>query len=52
MALIHRLISLAIAVVVAAAAFVAISNAALESIVVGAAVGFAYWYWGPTGTLL
>ncbi|WP_186458329.1 hypothetical protein [Neorhizobium alkalisoli] len=52
MAIVHRFISVVIAVAVPAAAFMAGGNVALEFIVLGAILGFAYWYWGPTGTLL
>jgi hypothetical protein len=52
MARVHRLISVGIAVAVPAAAFFASGNVAIEFIVLGAVIGFAYWYWGPTGTLL
>ncbi|MFK4767368.1 hypothetical protein [Rhizobium sp. ZW T2_16] len=52
MALVHRLVSVGIAVAVSAAAFFASGNVAIEFIVLGAVMGFAYWYWGPSGTLL
>ncbi|MGF9563326.1 hypothetical protein [Neorhizobium sp. JUb45] len=52
MAVFHRLISVVIAVAVPAAAFMANGDVALEFIVLGATMGFAYWYWGPTGTTL
>ncbi|WP_180356017.1 hypothetical protein [Aliirhizobium smilacinae] len=52
MALVHRLVSVGIAVAVPAAAFFASGNVAIEFIVLGAVMGFAYWYWGPAGTLL
>ncbi|MNI22588.1 hypothetical protein D3C73_761460 [compost metagenome] len=52
MAFVHRLVSVSIAVAVPAAAFFASGNVAIEFIVLGAVMGFAYWYWGPTGTLL
>ena len=48
----HRSISVIVAVAVPAAAFVANGSVTLEFIVLGAVIGFAYWYWGPTGTLL
>jgi len=51
-AVVHRLISLIVAIAVPAAAFMESGNVALEFIVLGAVLGFAYWYWGPTGTLL
>lgn len=50
--ILHRSISVDIAVAVPAAAFMANGSVALEFIVLGAAIGFAYWYWGPKGTLL
>jgi hypothetical protein len=52
MALVHRLISVGIAIAVPAVAFLAGAGAAFEFFVLGATLGFAYWYWGPTGTLL
>ncbi|WJH40800.1 hypothetical protein N7E02_09530 [Aliirhizobium terrae] len=52
MAHVHRLISVSIAVAVPAAVFLASGTAAIEFIVLGATMGFACWYWGPTGTLL
>ena len=48
----HRLISVVIAVAVPAVAFMASGSVALEFIVLGAVMGFAYRYWGPAGTLL
>lgn len=50
--LIHRLLAVGIAVAVPAAAYVASGMIGIELFVLGAALGFAYWYWGPTGTLL
>ncbi|WP_158693431.1 hypothetical protein [Neorhizobium alkalisoli] len=47
----HRLIAVAIAVAVPAAVFTASGDVAIEFMVLGAVLGFAYWYWGPTGTL-
>jgi hypothetical protein len=52
MALAHRLISVNIAVAVPAAVFLASGDVAIEFIVPTAIMGFAYWYWGPRGTLL
>ena len=52
MASVHRLISVGIAIAVPAVAGLAGAGAAIEFIVLGATLGFAYWYWGPTGTLL
>ena len=49
---IHRLLAVGIAVAVPAIAFTADGTIAIEIFVLGAASGFAYWYWGPTGTLL
>ena len=48
----HRLISVLIAIAVPAIAFGVNGEVAIEFIVLGAVMGFAYWYWGPTGTLL
>lgn len=47
-AIIHRVISIGIAVAVAAAASWMSGEIKLEFIVLGAAMGFAYWYWGPS----
>jgi hypothetical protein len=52
LAIVHRLISVVIAVAVPAAAFMAGGDAAIEFIVLGATMGFACRYRGPTGTLL
>ncbi|AYD02163.1 hypothetical protein [Neorhizobium sp. NCHU2750] len=52
MALAHRLIAVGIAVAIPAAVFLASGNLAIEFIVLGATVGVACRYWGPTGTLL
>ncbi|WP_262913452.1 hypothetical protein [Rhizobium halophilum] len=43
---------MAAAVAVPAAVFVASGTIAVEHWVLGATMGFAYWYWGPTGTSL
>ena len=48
----HRLVSLMIAVAIPTATYWASGEIRLEFIVLGAAVGGAYWYWGPTGALL
>ena len=48
----HRLISLLIAVAVPTATYWTSGEIRLEFIVLGAAVGGAWKYWGPTGALL
>ncbi|WP_157895478.1 hypothetical protein [Rhizobium sp. LCM 4573] len=48
----HRLISVLIAIAVPAVASQVNGEVAIEFIVLGAVIGLAYWYWGPTGTLL
>jgi hypothetical protein len=45
---IHRLISVSIAVAVPVAVYAVSGAAGWEFIILGAAIGFAYWYWGPT----
>ncbi len=50
--IIHRLLAVAIAVAVPAASFAADGSREIEFFVLGAILGIAYWYWGPTGTLL
>jgi len=52
LSILHRSISVVIAVAVPAAVYMANGSIALEFIMLGAVIGFAYWYWGPTGTLL
>ncbi len=47
-AVIHRVISAGIAIAVPAAAFMVNGEIKLEIIVLGALIGCAYWYWGPT----
>ena len=47
-AIIHRVISVGIAAAVPAAVFWMNGEIGLEFIVLGAAIGFAYWYWGPS----
>jgi hypothetical protein len=47
-AVIHRVISAGVAVAVPAVAFMVNGEINLEFIVLGALIGFAYWYWGPT----
>ncbi|WP_288425444.1 hypothetical protein [uncultured Agrobacterium sp.] len=49
---VHRLISLLIAVAAPAATLAASGEIRFEFIVLGAVMGAAYWYWGPTGTPL
>ena len=48
----HAMISLAIAIAVPAAIYGMNGEIALEFIVLGAIMGFAWWYWGPTGAPL
>ena len=48
----HRLISLIIAVAAPAATYFASGEIRFEFIILGAVMGFAYWYWGPRGALL
>ena len=52
LAIIHRVISVGIAVAVPAAVYWMNGEIGLEFIVLGAATGFAYWYWGPSGPAL
>jgi hypothetical protein len=47
-AAIHKLISVSIAAAIPVAVYVVKGAAGWEFIVLGATVGFAYWYWGPT----
>jgi hypothetical protein len=47
-AAVHRVISAAVAIAVPAVAFMVNGEISLEFIVLGALIGFAYWYWGPT----
>ncbi len=46
-AILHRLISLGVAAAVPVAAFLVNGEVRIEFIVLGAIIGFAYWYWGP-----
>ena len=46
--IIHRAISVMIAVAVPAAATIVNDRLDVEFIVLGALIGFAAWYWGPT----
>ncbi|MBD9387074.1 hypothetical protein IB237_07810 [Agrobacterium sp. AGB01] len=48
----HRLASLIVAVAAPAATYLASGEVRFEFIILGAVIGFAYWYWGPTGALL
>ncbi|WP_153514395.1 MULTISPECIES: hypothetical protein [Agrobacterium] len=48
----HQLVSLMIAVAVPTAIYWTSGETGFEFIVLGAAFGFAYWYWGPTGAPL
>ena len=47
-ALIHRIVSLAIAIAVVAGASVANGAFQFEFLVLGAVIGVAYWRWGPS----
>ncbi len=46
-AAIHRVISVGVAIAVPAVAFIVNGEIKVEFIVLGALLGFAYWYWGP-----
>ncbi|MBB6180764.1 MULTISPECIES: hypothetical protein [Pseudorhizobium] len=50
--LIHRLLAMGVAAAVPAVVFVANGTIAAEHWVLGAVIGLAYWYWGPTGASL
>ncbi|MDQ1196643.1 hypothetical protein [Agrobacterium sp. SORGH_AS 787] len=52
MATVHRLISLLISLAAPAATWAASGEIRFEFIVLGAILGIADWYWGPSGTLL
>jgi hypothetical protein len=52
LATVHRLISLLITLAPPAATWVVSGEIGFEFIVLGAIMGIAYWYWGPSGTLL
>jgi len=45
---IHGIVSLAIAVAVGVAASLVNGAFQFEFLVLGAVIGFAYWYWGPS----
>ncbi|MBU4528227.1 MAG: hypothetical protein KUA43_03780 [Hoeflea sp.] len=47
-AAIHRLLSMAIAIAVPAVAYAVNDRFDMEFIVLGAVIGLAYWYWGPS----
>ena len=47
-AAIHRLLSTAIALAVPAVAYGVNDGLDMEFIVLGAVIGLAYWYWGPS----
>ncbi len=47
-AVIHRLLSTTIAAAVPAVSYVANDRFNIEFIVLGAVIGLAYWYWGPS----
>lgn len=47
-AVFHRLLSTAIAIAVPAVAYVVNDRFDMEFIVLGAVIGLAYWYWGPS----
>lgn len=44
----HRLLATAIAIAVPVVAYVVNDRFDIEFIVLGAVIGFAYWYWGPS----
>ncbi len=44
----HALISLLIALLVPVTVYFVTGRAGAEIVVLGVAVGFAYWYWGPS----
>lgn len=44
----HRLLSTAIAIAVPAVAIAVNDRFDIEFIVLGAVIGLAYWYWGPS----
>nr|WP_295981020.1 hypothetical protein [uncultured Agrobacterium sp.] len=48
----HQLVSLMIAVAVPTTIYWTSGETGFEFIVLGAAFGFATWYWGPTGAPL
>ncbi len=48
----HAAVSLAIGVAVPVAGYLINGTIGWEFIMLGAVIGFAYWYWGPAGTLL
>lgn len=48
----HRLVSLTVATAAPAAVYLANGEIRFEFIILGAVMGVAYWYWGPTGALL
>ncbi|MCZ7886284.1 MULTISPECIES: hypothetical protein [Agrobacterium] len=52
MRILHQLISLITAAAVPMAVTWTSGETGFEFIVLGAAMGFAYWYWGPTGAPL
>jgi hypothetical protein len=45
--ILHRTISLAVAIAVPVVATAINDGFDVEFIVLGAIIGFAYWYWGP-----
>ncbi len=47
-AIIHRVVSVGIAAAIPAAVLWVNGEIGLEFIVLGAAIGFATWYWGPS----
>ncbi|UXT19178.1 hypothetical protein FY140_04165 [Agrobacterium tumefaciens] len=52
MRILHQLVSLMIAVAVPTAITWTSGETGFEFIVLGAVIGFATWYWGPTGAPL
>ncbi|WP_265518550.1 hypothetical protein [Nitratireductor luteus] len=46
--LVHALVSLLVAVAIPMAVYLMAGRAGAEIVVLGAVIGFAYWYWGPS----
>lgn len=46
-AFVHRLLSLVIAGAVPTTVYAVNGAVGLEFVVLGAVIGFVYWYWGP-----
>jgi len=47
-AAVHRLLATAIAIAVPTVAYSVNDSFDMEFIVLGAVIGLAYWYWGPS----